>query len=332
MKPIHSLLILILLALTTAAVAETPNNGSVLPFPPTPMSESVAKPRLQDSKMKWPEQPARLPDDAPNILIVLIDDVGFGVADTFGGEVHTPTLSKLADEGMRYNAFHTTAICSPTRAVAADRAQPHPRRLRHDRRACGRLRRLHRHHPQGGRHRRRGAQAIRLPHLGLRQMAQHARHRDHGHRPQGPLAERLRLRILLRLPRRRNLAVGTAAGRKLRHRRAARTTIRSIISPRTWRTRRSTWIDKHQSFAPDKPFLMYWAPGAVHGPHHIFPEWADKYKGKFDDGWDAYRERVFKRQLEMGIIPPGTKLTPRDETMAAWDRHPRGPARLPDAA
>ncbi len=69
---------------------------------------------------------------------------------------------------------------------------------------------------------------------------------------------------------------------------------------------------------PDKPFLMYWAPGAVHGPHHIFPEWADKYKGKFDDGWDAYRERVYKRQLEMGIIPPGTKLTPRDETMQAW--------------
>jgi arylsulfatase len=63
---------------------------------------------------------------------------------------------------------------------------------------------------------------------------------------------------------------------------------------------------------------MYWAPGAVHGPHHIFPEWADKYKGKFDDGWDAYRERVYKRQLEMGIIPPGTKLTPRDATMQAW--------------
>ena len=67
---------------------------------------------------------------------------------------------------------------------------------------------------------------------------------------------------------------------------------------------------------------MYWAPGAVHGPHHIWPEWADKYKGKFDDGWDAYRERVHKRQLEMGIIPPGTKLTPRDETMDAWAEIP----------
>ena len=82
------------------------------------------------------------------------------------------------------------------------------------------------------------------------------------------------------------------------------------------------WLDDHQAYAPDKPFLMYWAPGAVHGPHHIFPEWADKYKGKFDNGWDAYRERVYKRQLEMGIIPPGTKLTARDETMQAWEDIP----------
>ena len=67
---------------------------------------------------------------------------------------------------------------------------------------------------------------------------------------------------------------------------------------------------------------MYWAPGGVHGPHHVFKEWADKYKGKFDTGWDAYRERVYKRQLEMGVIPPGTELTPRDATMASWDAIP----------
>ncbi|MEA2116817.1 MAG: sulfatase-like hydrolase/transferase, partial [Thermodesulfobacteriota bacterium] len=90
-----------------------PDDGSVLPFPP-PASESVAKPRLQDSIMKWAAEPQRLSEDAPNILIILIDDVGFGIADTFGGEVHTPTLTKLADEGIRYNAFHTTSICSPT--------------------------------------------------------------------------------------------------------------------------------------------------------------------------------------------------------------------------
>ncbi len=82
------------------------------------------------------------------------------------------------------------------------------------------------------------------------------------------------------------------------------------------------WLDDRQAYAPDQPFLMYWAPGAVHGPHHIFPEWTSRYKGKFDDGWDAYRARVHKHQLEMGIIPPGTKLTPRDETIESWDSIP----------
>lgn len=93
--------ILPLIILHLPLAAATPDDGSVLPFPPTPMSESVATPRLQDAKMKWPAQPQRLPKDAPNILIVLLDDIGFGVADTYGGEVHMPTLTKLADEGLR---------------------------------------------------------------------------------------------------------------------------------------------------------------------------------------------------------------------------------------
>ena len=104
------------LGLTGAAAAQTvPSDGSVLPFPPAPMAGKAA-PRLQDSTMIWPDQPQRLPKDAPNILIVLLDDVGFGVAETFGGEVHTPTLDRLAAEGISYNGFNTTSICSPTRA------------------------------------------------------------------------------------------------------------------------------------------------------------------------------------------------------------------------
>ena len=84
----------------------------------------------------------------------------------------------------------------------------------------------------------------------------------------------------------------------------------------------STGCASTSAFAPDKPFFMYWAPGAAHGPHHIFKEWADKYKGKFDDGWDAYRERVFARQKQLGWIPADTKLTPRAESMPAWDSIP----------
>jgi len=82
------------------------------------------------------------------------------------------------------------------------------------------------------------------------------------------------------------------------------------------------WLHKHKAFQPDKPFFMYWASGAIHGPHHIMKEWADKYKGKFDDGWDAYRERVFTRAKEKGWIPANAQLTPRHETMPSWDSIP----------
>ena len=101
---------------SAAESAPTPDDGTVLPFPPTP-SASVAGPTLQESKHQRRVEPNRLPADAPNILIVLLDDVGFGLADTYGGPIHTPTLSRIAGEGISYNAFHTTAICSPTRAA-----------------------------------------------------------------------------------------------------------------------------------------------------------------------------------------------------------------------
>ena len=82
------------------------------------------------------------------------------------------------------------------------------------------------------------------------------------------------------------------------------------------------WLHRHQAFEPDKPFFMYWATGCLHGPHHIFKEWADKYAGKFDDGWDAYRERVFARAKEKGWIPAEAQLTPRDPQMPAWEDIP----------
>src|SRR5215211_5637049 len=82
------------------------------------------------------------------------------------------------------------------------------------------------------------------------------------------------------------------------------------------------WLRNQKAFQPDKPFFMYWAPGAVHGPHQVMKEWADKYKGKFDDGWDKYRERTFTRAKAMGWIPQNTQLTPRPATLASWDSIP----------
>ena len=82
------------------------------------------------------------------------------------------------------------------------------------------------------------------------------------------------------------------------------------------------WLREHRALRPDKPFFMYWASGAIHGPHHIAKEWADKDKGKFDDGWDKYRERVFERAKEKGWIPSDAQLTSRDETMPSWESIP----------
>ena len=236
-----------------------------------------------------------------------------------------------ADAGICYNTFHTTSICSPTRAALLTGRNHHRVGTRHHRRARRRLRRLHRRHPQDLRHHRRGAAPLRLQDRGVRQVAQHARRPDHGDGAVRPLADRPRLRLLLRLPRRRDVAVGAAAVREPQPDRAA---ARREIPPDRRHGRQGARLaaSRHQAFAPDKPFFMYWAPGAAHGPHHIFKEWADKYKGKFDDGWDAYRERVFARQKELGWIPADTKLTPRAETMAVVGQHPRSGAAVPAAA
>ena len=188
-------------------------DGSVLPFPPVP-SASKAAPRLQDSVHKRRAQPQHLKPGAPNVLIILLDDVGFGQASTFGGEINTPTLSRLAEPGHQLQHVpHDVDLLADARR-AADRPQPPARRQRHDRRARGGLGRLHRRDPEDLGDDGRSAAALRLQDGGVRQVAQHAGRPDHGDGSVRPLADRARLRLLLRLPRRRDVAVGTAAGRE----------------------------------------------------------------------------------------------------------------------
>jgi arylsulfatase len=318
MKPIYPITVLFSLVLSTIVAAQ--NDGSVLPFPPTPLSESVAKPRLQDSTMKWPAEPQRLSADAPNILIVLIDDVGFGVAKTFGGEVQTPTLSKLAEEGIRYNAFHTTAICSPTRAALLTGRN-------HTRVGSGTIaeRAIAFDGFTGVIPKEAATISEVLRHYGYRTSAFGKWHNT-------PATETTAMGPKDRWPTGYGFDYfyGFLAGETSQWEPRLIENLDTVEPPHDERyhltedmtDRALAWLDDRQAYAPDRPFLMYWAPGAAHGPHHIWPEWADKYKGKFDDGWDAYRERVYKRQLEMGILPPGTKLTPRDETMQSWSEIP----------
>lgn len=303
--------------LTAAVRAATPDAGSVLPFP-TPPSASIAKPRLQDSAHKRRVEPQRLPKDAPNILVILIDDAGFGTPDTFGGFAHTPTLSRLRDEGISYNRFHTTAICSPTRAALLT----------------------------GRNHQRVGSGTI----------AERAVDWD-GYTGIIPKTAATIAEVLKdygyktsafgkwhNTPADQTTAMGpfdywpTSYGFDYFYGFLAGET--SQWEPRLYENtapiepphgthltelmadQSITWLKKHRAFSPDKPFFMYWAPGAVHGPHHVAQRWADKYKGQFDQGWDKLREEIFARQKALAWIPASTELTPRADTMPAWDSIP----------
>ena len=298
---------------------ENPTIGSKLPFPTTP-SASVAGETIRESTMTWRKEPERLKAGAPNVLIVLLDDVGFGVPETFGGEVRTPTLTKLKNEGISFNTFHTTSICSPTRAALL----------------TGRN-----HHRVGN-----GTIAERASdfdgYTGIIPKSSATIPevlRNYGYRTSAfgkwhntPANQTTAMGPFDRWPTGHGFDYfyGFLAGETSQWEPRLYENINAVEPPHSEKYHLTedmadkgiAWLKRHQAFSPDKPFFMYWAPGAAHGPHHIFSEWADKYKGKFDDGWDNYRERTFARQKKMGVIPADAKLTPRDESMAAWDSIP----------
>jgi arylsulfatase A-like enzyme len=306
-------------ALAQSVPTATPTDGSVLPFPPVP-SASLAAPRLQDSIHKRRAQPNHLREGAPNILIILMDDVGFGQASTFGGEVNTPTLSKLADQGISYNTFHTTSICSPTRAALLTGRN-------HQRVGNGTIaeRAVDWDGYTGVIPRTSATMAEVLRDYGYKTAAIGKWHNT-------PADQTTSMGPFDRWPTGHGFDYfyGFLAGETSQWEPRLVENTNQIEPPHNEKYHLTEdlaqhgidWLRHHQAFAPDKPFFLYWAPGAGHGPHQIFKEWTDKYKGKFDDGWDAYRERVFARQKQMGWIPADTKLTPRAESMSGWDSIP----------
>jgi arylsulfatase len=296
-----------------------PADGSVLPFPPVP-SASTAGPTLQTSVHIRRAEPNHLPADAPNIVIVLLDDVGFGLPDTFGGEVHTPTLTRLANEGVAYNAFHTTSICSPTRAALLTGRN-------HQRVGSGTIaeRAVDWDGYTGVIPKSSATVAEVLHDYGYKTAAFGKWHNT-------PTTETTAMGPFDRWPTGYGFDYfyGFLAGETSQYEPRLFENTNPIEPPHDPNYHLSqdladkalTWIHKERSLSPDKPFLIYWAPGGAHGPHQVFKSWADTYKGKFDAGWDAYRERVFARQKQMGWIPQDTDLTPRDPTMPAWDSIP----------
>ena len=292
---------------------------SILPFPLVPSTSQTGRTLAESKLAPWPKT-SHLPKDAPNILIVLIDDVGFGISEAFGGEVATPTLSKLAEEGLIYNQFHTTAICSPTRASLLTGRN-------HTRVSSGTIaeRAVNFDGYTGIIPKTSATIAEVLKDYGYNTAAFGKWHNSPANQttamgpkdfwPNGYGFEYF---------------YGFLAGETSQYEPRLFENYNAIEPPHdpTYHLTEDMaqkgleWLSEHKAYAPDKPFFIYWAPGAVHGPHHVFKEWSDKYKGKFDAGWDAYRKRVYKRQLAMGIIPEGTELTPRDSTMPSWESIP----------
>ena len=307
--------------LPLAVRAQTPSDGPALPFPPTP-SASVAAPTLQESKHQRRVEESHLPKNAPNVVIILLDDVGFGLADTYGGPIHAPTLTRIANQGISYNSFHTTSICSPTRAALLTGRN-------HQRVGSGTIaeRAVDWDGYTGAIPRSSATLAKVLGDYGYDTAAFGKWHNT-------PATETTKMGPFTLWPTGEgigfNYFYGFLAGETSQWEPRLFENLNPIEPPRNDKYHLTedladhalTWMKWHRSFAPDKPFFIYWAPGAGHGPHQIFKEWADKYKGQFDDGWDALRVRTFERQKKLGWIPPNTELTPRADSMASWESIP----------
>ncbi|HEX6662728.1 MAG TPA: arylsulfatase [Gaiellaceae bacterium] len=268
-------------------------------------------------------EPLRPPAAAPNVLIVLLDDVGFGASSAFGGPCRTPTAERLAAGGLAYNRFHTTALCAPTRAALL----------------TGRN-----HHTVGM-----GA---------ITEVATSAPGYS-SVRPNtcAPLAETLRLNgySTAQFGKCHEVPVwqtspmgpfdawptggggfehfyGFIGGETNQYFPAIYEGTTPVEPEKTpeegyhftddMTDRAIGWVRQQKALMPDKPFFVYFAPGATHAPHHVPKEWSDKYKGHFDQGWDALREEILARQKELGVVPPDTELTPRHEEIPAWDDMP----------
>jgi arylsulfatase A-like enzyme len=296
---------------------------SVLPIPDPPRSGLI----LYDAKDPENKYPAitqlRPPKGAPNVLLILIDDAGFGSSSAFGGPCNTPSAERLAAGGLKFNRFHTTALCSPTRqalltgrnhhtvamggiteiatgspgysSILPNNCSPLARTLKLNGYATAQFGKCHEvpvwqtspagpfdAWPTGG-----GGFEYFYGFIG-----------GEAHQWYPSLYEGTSPVEVKKTPEEGYHLVEDMTEKAI------------------------NWIGQEKALMPDKPFFVYFAPGATHAPHHVPKEWADKYKGKFDQGWDKLREETFARQKKLGVIPPDCQLTPRHKEIPSWDDMP----------
>ena len=299
---------------TSATMAQ-----EILPFPPTP-SGSTPGLTIQDSVYKKRIEPKRLAEGAPNILVILMDDVGPGTPSTYGGEINTPTLDRVSKMGISFNRFHSTAMCSPTRAALLTGRN-------HTRVGNGQIAAIANDFDgfSGTIPKSSATVAEVLKNYGYNTGAWGKWHNT----PEEQITSKGPFDYW---PTGYGFEYfyGFLAGEASQYEPTLTRNTNAVTDhlPKGYHLSDDIasdaikWLREQKAYAPDKPFLMYWAPGASHGPHQVMKEWADKYKGKFDDGWDKYRERVFTRAKTKGWIPQNAQLTPRPESMASWDSIP----------
>jgi arylsulfatase A-like enzyme len=278
----------------------------------------------KDPEAKFPPiEPLRPPQGAPNVLIILLDDVGFGASSAFGGPCNTPTATRLAANGLRYNRFHTTALCAPTRQALLTGRNHHSVGM-------GTITELATSAP--------GYTSIR-PNTAA------------------PLAETLKLNgySTAQFGKCHEVPVwqtspmgpfdawptggggfeyfyGFIGGETNQWYPSIYEGTTPVEPPRTpeqgyhfmedMTDKAIAWARQQKALMPEKPFFIYFAPGATHAPHHVPKEWTDKYKGQFNQGWDKLREEIFARQKKLGVIPPECDLTTRPKEIPAWEDMP----------
>jgi arylsulfatase A-like enzyme len=286
-----------------------------LPRDPAPFKGVIGR-TIKDSKPAFPE-PLRAPKDAPNVVIIITDDTGFGHASTFGGPIPTPTLDRLAKNGLRYNRFHTTALCSPTRAALLSGRNHHSM-------GAGIVEEFATGFP--------GYDAILPPNAALisgvlkgngYSTAAFGKWHNTPNWESGPTGPFDRWPTNLGF----QYFYGFQGGDTNQWSPGLVENTKRIEPPydpsyhfMTDMTNRAIdWVRVQKTTQPNKPFFVYFAPGATHAPHHAPKSWIDKFKGQFDQGWDKVREETFARQRVLGVIPADTILTPRHKSIPAWD-------------
>jgi arylsulfatase len=294
----------------------------VLPIPDQAYAGPVMYDASDPDSHFPPIEPLRPPEGAPNVLVVLIDDCGFGASSAFGGPVQTPTAERLAADGLKFNRFHTTALCSPTRAALLTGRNHHAV-------GFGGITEMATSAP--------GYNSI-IPNTAA-PLARTLNWNGYATAQFGkchevPVWETSPMGPFHQWPTGQGFEhfYGFIGGETNQYAPAIYKDTVPIEPERTaeegyhftedMADHAIQWVRQQKALMADKPFFAYFAPGATHAPHHVPEEWSAKYKGRFDQGWDAIREETFARQKELGVIPDDAELTARPEQIPAWDDMP----------